>query len=114
MKRLRVTKEEFCQYVWPDLPASRLPNVTCDFAWQQATLTSLGGLSKTLPKHKGKRYKLVSLRFEKGTDSYPNYKVHKDTRLTVKDETGVEQEIKLFGSMLEMDGQFKLFSFVID
>ena len=47
----------------------------------------------------------------KGTDSY---KVHKEAHLVVKDEKGEQQEVRLFGSVLEMGGQFKLFSFVVD
>ncbi len=114
IESLRLTKEEFCQYVFPELPASKTPNVTCDFVWQQATLKSLSGLSEMYPKHKGKKYQFVALRFEKGIDSYPTYQVHKETHLVVKDETGKRQELRLFGSMLEMDGKYKLFSFVID
>jgi len=100
--------------VWPDLPASRLPNVSCDFAWDQATLNSLSGLVEMLRDHEGRKYELVSLRFAKGTEAYPSYKVHKETWLRVRDETGAESELRLFGSMLEMDGNFKLFSFVVD
>ena len=67
-----------------------------------------------LTRHRGKRYDLVSLRFAKGTDSYQNYKVHNETHLVVKDKNGAQQEVRLFGSMLEVDGRFKLFSFVVD
>lgn len=114
LESLRITKQEFCQLVWPELPSSKLPNVTCDFAWEQATLKSIGGFVKMLAAHKGKRYEMVSLSFAKGTDAYRTYKVHKDSRLVIKDENGLQQEIKLFGSVLELDGQFKLFSFVVD
>jgi len=114
IKALRLTKDEFCQYVFPELPSSKMPNVTCDFVWQQATLKSLSGLSEMYPEHQGKKYQFVALRFEKGTDSYPTYKVHKETHLMVKDETGKQQELRLFGSILEMDGRYKLISFVID
>jgi hypothetical protein len=114
MRELRITREEFCQYIWPELPSSRIPNVTCDWAWSQATLKSEGGLYKLLPPHKGKRYELVSVQFLKGVDKYPSYKVLKETQLVVKDEHGQQKEVRLFGSMLEMNGQFKLFSFVID
>ena len=114
MRELRITRTEFCQHVWPELPSSRIPNVTCDWAWSQATLKSEGGLYKLLPQHAGKRYELVSVRFLKGVDSYPIFKVLKEAQLVVKDERGVERELRLFGSMLEMNGQFKLFSFVID
>ena len=114
VKALRLTKQEFCQHVFPELPSSKLPNVTCDFVWDQATMKSLGGFIEMWPRHEGRRYDLVSLRFKEGTDSYKTYKVHKETHLVVRDEAGREQELRLFGSMLEMDGQFKLFSFVID
>jgi hypothetical protein len=114
IRRLRLTKEEFCLHVFPALPSSKVPNLSCDFAWSQATLRSDGGLYKLLPKYKGKRYELISLRFEAGPDSYKGYKVHKPARLLLKDENGAGQEVRLFGSMLELDGQFKLFSFVAD
>lgn len=114
IKAMRVTKEEFCDLVWPDLPSSRLPNVTCDWAWDQATLKSASGLAEMFKDHQGKRYEFLSLRFAKGTESYPSYTVHKEARLRVRDEAGAERELRLFGSMLEMDGRFKLFSFVVD
>lgn len=114
MRSLRLTKQEFCDYVWPELPASKVPNLDCDFAWRQATLNSEAGLYESLPVHKGKKYQLVSVRFEKGTETYQTYKVHRDARLRIRDEEGVEREIKLFGSMLELGGKFKLFSFAVD
>ena len=114
MQRLRITKNEFCWYVWPELPASQLPNVSCDFAWSQATLNSIAGLAQTLSEFGGRRLELVRLRFAGGDETHPSYVVHYDTRVTVRDESGHEREVKLFGSMLEMNGQYKLSSFVAD
>ena len=114
MKALRITKEEFCLYVWPELPSSKVPNLSCDFAWGQATLNSDAGFYGDLKRHKGKRYELISLKFTERTEYYKNFNIHKDARLKIKDEKGTEREVKLFGSMLEMNGKFKLFSFTID
>jgi hypothetical protein len=114
LRQLRITKDEFCQFVWPELPSSKIENLSCDFAWDQATLRSDGGLYDLLPRHGGKLYELVSVRFPKGVDTYSGYKVLKETQLVVRDESGNRQEVRLFGSMLEMNGQFKLFSFVMD
>ncbi|HQR40906.1 MAG TPA: hypothetical protein PLF26_21160 [Blastocatellia bacterium] len=114
MQRLRITKDEFCWYVWPELPASQLPNVSCDFAWSQATLNSLSGLDQTIRSYSGRRFAFVSLRFAGGDEVYSTYTVHHDTRLVLRDESGDERELKLFGSMLETNGQWKLFSFVVD
>ncbi|HEX5732580.1 MAG TPA: hypothetical protein VF131_07070 [Blastocatellia bacterium] len=114
LKQMRITKDEFCQSVWPELPSSRIQNLSCDFAWDQATLRSDGGLYDLLPRHGGKRYELISVTFPKGVDRYSGYKILKEPQLVVKDESGHQQEVRLFGSMLEMSGQFKLFSFVTD
>lgn len=114
LKRTRITKDEFTWYVWPELPASRLPNVTSDFAWSQATLNSLSGLGGLLSQYSQRRFELVGIRFAGGTRDYPSYRVHYDSRVTVRDEAGDSYELKLFGSMLEMEGRFKLFSHVID
>ncbi|HWP41907.1 MAG TPA: hypothetical protein VNO14_01640 [Blastocatellia bacterium] len=114
VRSFRITREEFCRYVWPELPSSRLPNVTCEFAWNHATLASDAGFNEMWPLNKGRRYEIVSLRFSKGVDEYPTYRVHREPVLLVKDASGRAREMRLFGSMLEIDGQFKLMSFVID
>ncbi len=113
LKALQLTKPEFCNLVWPELPASRLPNLTCDWAWEQAQLNSLSGLGKMLADHQGRHYEFVSLRWG-GIESYAGFKVHKEPRVIVKDARGVQKELQLFGSMLELNGQFKLFSLAID
>jgi hypothetical protein len=113
MKALRLTEQEFCAYVFPELPSSRLPNVTCDFVWSQATLNSMAGMQRLLESHRGKRYTLVSVRFA-GVDEYGTYRVHKEPVATFRDAAGATREARLFGSMLELDGQYKLFGFVVD
>ncbi|HYP29908.1 MAG TPA: hypothetical protein VE262_24575 [Blastocatellia bacterium] len=111
IQSLRLTRREFCEYVWPELPSSRIPNVTCDWAWDQATLKSDGGLSELLPRHAGRRYEVTLVRFAGGTEDHYTYRIHKDTRLVLKDESGEQREVSVLGSMLEMDGRYKLFSF---
>jgi len=113
MKHLRISKEEFCTYVFPELPASKTPNVECDWVWNQATLKSMSGMARTLERHRGMRYELVAVRFAT-TEDYASYRVLKNPVVTVRDETGATEEIRLFGSLLELDGQYKLFSFVVD
>lgn len=113
-RRLRLTKDEFCRYVFPELPSSKLPNVTCDFVWEQATLKSLGGLSRVLDQHRGRRYTVKALRYPGPPDLYATFVVHKAPFVTLEDERGATTECRIGGSILEMDGQFKLFSFVID
>jgi hypothetical protein len=110
----RITEDEFRNYVWPELPASRVPNVTVEFAWSQASLNNHAGFERVLQNHKGRIYEFVSIRFLGGVTSYKTFKVHNKALLTVRDETGTIREARIFGSMLELDGQYKLFSYVAD
>lgn len=113
MRELRITKQEFCEFVFPELPASKTPNVSCDWVWEQATLKSMAGMKRMLDGNQGKQYDLVSIRFAEA-EQYASFRVLENPVATVKDESGATSEVRLFGSMLEMDGQYKLFSFVVD
>ncbi len=114
LRELRITKDEFCRYVWPELPGSKVPNVSCDFAWDQATLRSLSGLTRVLDQHRGRKYEFVALRFPGAAEHHDSIVVHKAPAVSVRDETGALHEVRISGSILEMDGQYKLFSFVVD
>jgi hypothetical protein len=112
--RLVVKKNEFCSLVFPELPSSRLSNVTCDFVWESAMLNHESGYQEVLSMHKGRRYTFVSLRFEGGVQEYPSFRVHRDPVVTVRDEQGQQKDCRLFGPVLELETQFKLFGFMVD
>jgi hypothetical protein len=113
IRQLALTKEQFSQFIWPELPASAPhTNLNVDFVWNQMHMHSLADLSGTLFRNKGKKYDLVGYRFVDEMEDYRQYKVHRDARLKVVDEDGEELELNLFGSVLEMDDEFKIFSFV--
>jgi hypothetical protein len=114
LKNLVLTKEEFCNYVWPELPSSRIKNLTCDWVWSSYGPSNAAGLRHILGVHGGNQYRLVRVRFARGTTEYESFKVHEDARVVVADSAGRERELKLFGSILDYEGQFKLFSFIID
>lgn len=114
LSRLVVTKDEFCTAVFPELPSSKVRNVSCDFVWEMAMLNHASGFREVFDRHKGKRYALESLRFGKPAQAYPSFRVHKEPYVTVRDEGGAAHEYRLFGDVLEMNGQFKLFGFMVD
>jgi hypothetical protein len=113
LKQLRITKQEYCNILWPELPGSRVPNLPCDFAWDQATLRSNGGFNEMLAEHRRKQYQFISMRV-RGVEQYQTFKALKEPYIKIRDEQGIEREIRMFGSILELDGQYKLFSFVSD
>ena len=106
-----VNREEFEALVYPTLPAARPgSNWSVDFLWEMSLLHSLGGLERTLA-HAGNRYHLVTVYAAEGVREYSGFRLHRDIRLRVRDEEDREQEVKLFSSIIEMNGRFKIYSF---
>jgi hypothetical protein len=111
MAALAVQKEDFSTCVYPTLPASQPgSNLSVDFVWDQSYLRNLAGLAKTLD-YAGRKYEYVGLRIADGTRHYVTFTIHRDVRIQVKDETGKELELNLFGSVIESGGRFKIYSF---
>jgi hypothetical protein len=85
-----------------------------EYAWKRLRQNSRGELATTMTEHRGHRYRLVAVHFRGETTRYATFTVHRETELVVRDEAGRTRSVKLFGSMLERDGRWKVFSFVTD
>ena len=115
LRSLALNKDEFTEHVWPDLPAARPErNLSSSFVWGDLNRKSNIMLRGTLTAHGGKPYALVSVRFLGETTQYDSYRVHRESELTVKESDGTERQIRVFGSMIEKGGRYKVFSYVID
>jgi hypothetical protein len=115
LRGLALSEEEFREQVWPELPAARPErNLPFSYVWGDLRQKSDLGLEQTLARHGGRRYTLVSMRTAGETTRYPTYAVSRQTVLQVRDETGTRTELRLFGSMIEKHGAWKVFSYVVD
>ncbi len=115
LRALALSKEEFEAYVWPELPAARPGrNLSVNFIWGDLHHKSNITLRSTLAAHGGKKYEFISIRFLGDTTAYETYRVHRESELTVRDADGNERQLRMFGSMLEKGGRYKVFSYVID
>jgi hypothetical protein len=112
---LALSEAEFRKCVWPDLPSSR-PEVGLpfDYAWRELRQKSLGYLSMTLARHGGTRYHLVRVEVPDPVAPYRTFAVHPRTRLVVRAPDGGEEAIRFFGSLIERDKRYKIFSYVND
>jgi hypothetical protein len=112
---LALNREEFTAHVWPELPAARPErNLSPAFVWGDLNQKSNIMLRETLSEHGGKKYRLVRVRFLGRTTPYQGYVVHRESEVTVMDADGREWQMRLFGSVIERAGRFKVFSYVID
>lgn len=115
LKRLPLSKDEFRLYVWPRLPASRPERgVPLEYAWGELDQKSRSAVASSFSRYKGRRLELVSVRFQGEVTDYGSFRVHRQTRLRVRDESGDELTLALFGSVMEWSGRYKLWSYVTD
>jgi hypothetical protein len=113
LQALALSEQEFRQHVWPELPAARPErNLPFSYVWGDLRQKSAQRLGATLSGHGGRRYTLQDVRFS-GETRYAGYTVHRDTALVVQGPDGPEQ-LRLCGSMIEQDGRWKVFSYVVD
>jgi hypothetical protein len=112
---LVLSEQEFRDHVWPELPAARPErNLPFSYVWGDLRQKSESSLAVTLAEHGGQHYDLVSVRSLGETTTYQTYFVHRTTALRVRAKSGAEIELRIFGSMLEKGGEFKVFSYVVD
>jgi hypothetical protein len=110
-----VTEPEFRRNVWPALPASRPEvNMPADYVWQDTHTRSLHALTGTLDRFGGQRLRLGAVQFGGASTNYGPFRIHRKTRLTVHDANGAPVDIRIFGSLLETDAGWKVFSYVVD
>jgi hypothetical protein len=67
-----------------------------------------------LQRYRGPHYELAGVDFAGQTRSYGSFLVHSDARLRVVAAGGTPETFDLFGSIIERDGRFKIFSWVTD
>jgi len=112
---LALDEDELREIVWPELPSSRPEhNVPFEYGWGDLHQKSRNALSFTLSKYGGRDFDLEEVMFKGETTDYESFSVHRETWLVVRNEEGRRGRLQLFGSMIERDGRYKLFSFVTD
>jgi hypothetical protein len=115
LRRLALTEGEFKARIWPELPASRPErNLTADYVWKDLAVKSEASARSLMARLGGQRFTLRRVEFTGDTTDYPTFSVSRKSELVVADAGGVEQRLRVFGSMLRADGGVKVFSYVVD
>ncbi len=115
LERLAVTEDEFHYLVWPRQPAARPGrNIPWDYAWKDLASKSRLQLRGRVREWSDRGLSLVDVSFEGDTTDYQTYRVHRRSVLTLRDRRGQETRASVFGSMIEQDGRYKVFSYIVD
>jgi hypothetical protein len=111
---LALSEEEFREHIWPALPSARPErNLPFSYVWGDLHQKSGTSLAATLARYRGQRMSLVDVRHGEAT-TYPDFTVHRDSVFVVRKAEGSTEDVRLCGSMVEKDGRWKVFSYVVD
>ena len=116
LARLVLSEGEFRDHVWPYLPVSRPEvNMPFDVMWGMLRQNSQAYLRQTLAALDGEPpLEVRGVRFAGETSTYGDVRVHRDAELVVGAPDGSERVVRLFGSLIEQNGAWKVFSYVAD
>ena len=115
LERLALSETEFRAHIWPKLPASR-PEVgmPADYLWADLSAKSRAGLAATLADIGGQRLTLERVTSTRASQDYRTFRIHPDVRLVVRDAAGRRAERRVFGSLVEAGGIWKVYSYIVD
>ncbi len=113
LEGLALSELEFREQVFPEMPAwGKIP---MSYVWGDLRQKSRNELSKILAYHGGRAYAVDDVVFDGGATAYETFVVHRKPRLVVRERTTREEkQLALFGSVIELDGRYKLFSYVVN
>ena len=111
---LALSGAEFRTHIWPALPASD-PKVgmPLDYLWADTSQKNENYLAQLLAEHGGRDYRFIAATFGGETTDYGAFRVHRKTTLDVRGPAG-PVTLRLFGSLVESGGRWKIYSFVVD
>ena len=115
LSALALSEDEFRAHVWPGLPASRPErNVPFDFVWSTLHQNSQSHLRQTLASRGDVPLAVRRVQFSGEATSYGEVLVRRRSEIIVAGPDGSERALRLFGSVIEQNGAFKVFSYVVD
>ncbi len=112
---LAVDEEEFRVLVWPQLPAARPErNLTWQYVWQDLSTKSRYHARARQAAWSARGARVVQVRFDGPVEDHGTYRIHRETVIDLRRPDGQQSTERLFGSMIEQAGRFKVFSYVVD
>jgi hypothetical protein len=112
---LAVTEDEFRQLVWPKLPAARAGrNLPWSYVWEDLRSKSGHHVRGLVHAWNDRGFQVARVSFEGETTDYQTHRIHRKTVVTLRDRNGRETTGRLFGSTIEQNGRYKVFSYVVD
>lgn len=111
MEALLLTREEHRNLIWDQLPEREY--FSFDYVRFLNEKNSGKALSQALGRYRGSELELLSLSFEKESETYSDFVLHRGAKLTVRRPSdGREGELQLVDVFVERNGGWKIMNYV--
>jgi len=107
---LRITEKEYREHVFPEFDEAK-GTIPVDLHWYHLNVRSHAGLEDALDSYGGKSMELLDVLPTKGITKYATYELWNKVELMVRFPDGQTAQVRIFGSVVHMDGRWKLLSF---
>jgi hypothetical protein len=112
LQRLKVTKEQFADILWPEMPTSRpITNTRAEDAWFFVDAGNHSGIHEAMGTWGGQDLAFVRLEYKKGRAAYTNYNLYQGAAITARTQAGEEVVIDGARTFVECGGVWKVYSF---
>lgn len=110
LKSLLVTRDEHHDLLWESLPESE--TLTFEYARLLNEHNTGKAMRRALERYGGEKFNLEKIEYTDGTETYPGFKLHLGTRLTVvRESDGAEGELALLDVLVERPEGWKLLNY---
>lgn len=107
---LKVTREEYENLLWPELPDRE--QMPFEFAWGINQAVGRKGARQAMERYGGLRLELVSFEFGKEPEEYPGFTLHRGAEVVVRRlDTGETGVLPSFDVLVEYAGGWKMMNF---
>jgi len=111
LRALLLTREEHRDLLWDELPERTY--FSFDYVRLLNEHNTNKAIQRALERYRGADLEVVSVEFEKGTEEYSDFRLHRGAKLTVRRRSdGKEGEIDLVDVFVERNGGWKLMNYV--
>ncbi|MDP2469701.1 MAG: hypothetical protein Q8W46_02490 [Candidatus Palauibacterales bacterium] len=111
LEALLLTREEHRTLVWNEMPEKNY--FSFDYVRFLNEHNTRKAINRAMDRYRGQDLEVVSIAFEKETEEYSDFRLHRGAKLTVRRASdGVEGEIDLVDVFVERNGGWKPMNFV--
>jgi hypothetical protein len=112
---LMISEREYRDILFPAFPVSHPPiDAPFETVWILQYSDSYRGLRRLLERYSGRDVRVTAIRFDEPDQDFVNFILHETSRVDVTVDGEPVRNVRLFGSVIQIGGQWKVLTYPDD